>query len=298
MSSRKLTFIPIIAVLTLLLTLTGCTNYKESSTNKISIVTSTNFYGEVAKEVVGNKGTVTSIIKSSATDPHDYEATTDTAKKVSSADFIIANGLGYDSWLSQLAKNSDGTLISVGEDVMHLKSGANPHIWYNPTMMSKLANQLATDLGKKYPKNKAYFKANAQKYIKSLVPVQNKIDSLKVTEQNNHDVYVSEPVFDYALSSLGYRVANRAFENAIEKDADPSPKSIKAMQSGIKNHSIQFFVDNKQVSSNTVTNMTKLAKQNNIPVLKVTETIPNGMTYKEWMLSQYTQLEKLLTQTN
>lgn len=165
-------------------------------------------------------------------------------------------------------------------------------------MMSKLANQLATDLGKKYPKNKAYFKANAQKYIKSLVPVQNKIDSLKVTEQNNHDVYVSEPVFDYALSSLGYRVANRAFENAIEKDADPSPKSIKAMQSGIKNHSIQFFVDNKQVSSNTVTNMTKLAKQNNIPVLKVTETIPNGMTYKEWMLSQYTQLEKLLTQTN
>lgn len=294
MSIHKSFFIPILAIFALILVLTGCSNSTKSSSNKISIVASTNFYGEVAKKVVGDKGTVTSVIKNSATDPHDYEATTATAKKVSKANFIIANGLGYDSWLSKLAKNSDGKLISVGEDVMNLKSGDNPHIWYNPTMMAKLANQLAADLGKKYPKNKAYFEANAQKYIKSLQPIQDKIDAIKATNTSNTSVYVSEPVFDYALSALGYNVTNKDFENAIEKDADPSPKSIKAMQAGIKNKSIRFFVDNKQVSSNTVSNMTKLAKQNNIPVLKVTETIPNGMTYKEWMLSQYNDLEKLL----
>lgn len=41
-------------------------------------------------------------------------------KKVSGADIVLANGLGYDAWLNKLAKTSKNTkLIRVGEDVLN-----------------------------------------------------------------------------------------------------------------------------------------------------------------------------------
>ena len=47
--------------------------------DKIKVVTTTDFYGQVAEEVLGNKGKVTSIINNPSVDPHDYEPTTQTS---------------------------------------------------------------------------------------------------------------------------------------------------------------------------------------------------------------------------
>ena len=65
------------------------------------------------------------------------------------------------------------------------------------------------------------------------------------------------------------------------------------MQQDIKHHRIAFFVENVQTDSNIITNMVKLAKQYDVPVLKVTETLPANQTYESWMLSQYQQLAKI-----
>lgn len=286
-----------ITIMAMGVVLAGCANSESTNNGKISIVATTNFYGEVAKAVVGNKGSVKSIINKPAVDPHDFEPTTDTAKKVSRADIVIANGLGYDSWMNKLVNNSDDhQYIKVGEQIMHLKTGDNPHVWYNPTTMEKLANYLAKQLGKQQPQNKQYFAKNAQKYIKSLKPMKNELNQLKQTAKGSNikKVYVSEPIFDYSIEAIGFKVANREFENSIEKGTDPSVKSISTMQQGIKHRQIRFLVDNKQVSSTTVTNFVKLAKRHNIPVLKVTETRPAHMTYVEWMTSQYRQLNQIL----
>ncbi|MFT9287641.1 MAG: metal ABC transporter substrate-binding protein, partial [Liquorilactobacillus nagelii] len=53
---------------------------------------------------------------------------------------------------------------------------------------------------------------------------------------------------------------------------------------------------NTQATDKTVGNLVKLAKQNNVPVLQVTETMPKGKNYKQWMMSQYQQLEKIQQQ--
>ncbi len=60
--------------------------------------------------------------------------------------------------------------------------------------MPKLANELANQFAKRQPQNKAYFKRNAQRYIRSLKPLDQKVAQLR---QNSHQarVNVSEPVF-------------------------------------------------------------------------------------------------------
>lgn len=285
-------------VVTLGVVAAGCSSNSSSSSNgKVKITATTDFYGEVAKKVAGNKGNVTSVITNPNVDPHDYEPTTKVAKNLTGSKLVIANGIGYDGWMDKLMKsNKKADYIKVGEDLMDKKNGDNPHLWYNPKTMPKLANTIATKLGKLQPKNKQYFKKNAKKYIASLKPVNAKISQLQkvAAKSKNKNVYVSEPVFDYALEAMGFKVGNPQFENDTEKDIDPSPKTIRNMQNGIKNHKIAFFVYNSQVDDKTVNNLVSLSHKNNVPVLKVTETLPNGKNYKSWMMSQYNNLLHIL----
>ncbi|WP_412989585.1 metal ABC transporter solute-binding protein, Zn/Mn family [Pediococcus siamensis] len=289
-----------IAVLLMSGMLTACHSTKKASHNdKLKIVATTDFYGEAAKAVVGSKGTVKSVIHSATVDPHDYEPTTSVASEVSQADVVIASGIGYDSWMNKLVKNGKSTVvdIKIGEDVMGKKMGDNPHIWYNPQTMPRYVKYLANKLSKRQPKNKAYFHKNAQKYVQSLQPINREIAKLKTqaAQKKYNKVFVSEPVFDYALEALGYQVADQNFENAMEKGVDPAVQEIKKMQTEIKARKIAFFVYNEQASDKTVTNFVKLAKKSKVPVLKVTETLPSHENYKQWMLSQYQELSSILS---
>ncbi len=278
---------------------TACSRQTNSANKGKIIITSTmDFYGEVAKAVAGKQGQVTSIITDPNVDPHDYDPAPSTAQKVAKSRIVIANGLGYDSWMNNLVKNGNDNLqyIKVGEKIMGQKSGDNPHLWYDPQTMPRVANELARRFGKIQPKNKQYFKQNAQKYIASLKPITAKIAQVKkaAKKDGRQQVYVSEPVFDYAIKAMGFTIGDPKFENDTEKGTDPAPSTIKAMQKGIQDKKIAFFVDNKQASSKTVANLITQAKKQGIPVLKVTETMPAHKNYQQWMVDQYDQLLEIL----
>ena len=149
--SKITKFISIMGLVTLLSLITvGCSNKQNSTSqsDKISIVTTTNVYSDIAKNIVGKYGTATAIIDKSSVDPHDFDPTTADAKKVAQANIIVANGLGYDSWMNKLAKSVDKKPVLVGEDLMGLKSGDNPHIWYNLDMPTKYVDYLVKRLSK------------------------------------------------------------------------------------------------------------------------------------------------------
>ncbi|QEM98742.1 metal ABC transporter solute-binding protein [Lacticaseibacillus paracasei] len=272
---------------------------KQSSSNgsKIQVVASLDFYGEVAKAVGGNKVSVQSIINNPAVDPHDYEPTTKVGKSVASADLAVASGIGYDGWMDKVVKSADKSknYLRVADDLMNKKEGDNEHIWYDPRTMPKLANTLADKFAKKDPADKATFKANAKKYIASLDDLNTLINKLK-SKVNGQLVDVSEPVFGYALDYLGYKVNDDHFSKSTEDGTDYSAKDIHGIETDIKEKKIAFFVNNIQASSKTVNQLVKLAEQNNVPVLKVTETLPKGKNYRTWMTSQYQQLEKIQDQ--
>ena len=275
-----------------MLLVSACSNKQKStsSNGKVSIVASTNVYADIAKNVAGKYGDVQAVIKNSATDPHDFEPTTADAKNLTKANIIVANGLGYDNWMNQSASSVNKKPVLVGEDLMHLKKGDNPHIWYNLNMPTKYVNYLVKRLSKLQPKHAAYFKANGKKYL-------DKIDQVKKLaksgSKDNKPVFVSEPVFDYALEEAGYKIGDKDFEKAVQNGTDPSPKTINKMTKEIEDKKIAFFVNNTQASSSTVKTFVKLAKKNGVPVLSVRETIPNYTTYLDWMKENYQNLANI-----
>lgn len=277
----------------IMLLASACSNKDQAKTksDKVSIVTTTNVYADIAKNVAGKYGSVQAIIKNSATDPHDFEPTTADAKKLTNANIIVANGLGYDSWMNKLASSVSKKPVLVGEDLMGLKKGDNPHIWYDLDMPTKYVNYLVKRLSRLDKKHAAYFKENGDKYLAKIAKVKQIAKS--ADKKNNKPVFVSEPVFDYGLEEAGYKIGDKEFEEAIENGTDPSPKTINKMTNEIKDKKIAFFVNNTQASSSTVKTFVKLAKENGVPVLNVRETIPNHMTYLDWMGENHQNLANI-----
>lgn len=193
--------------------------------------------------------------------------------------------------MNKLASSVSKKPVSVGEDLMNLKKGDNPHIWYNLSMPTKYVDYLVKRLSKIDKKHAAYFKENGDKYLAKIAQIKKTAKS--IDGRNSKPVFVSEPVFDYALQEAGYKIGDKSFEEAVENGTDPSPKTINQMTNDINNKKIAFFVNNTQASSSTVNTFVKLAKKKNIPVLNVRETIPDNTTYLNWMRENYNNLAKI-----
>lgn len=279
-------------ILLLMLLVAGC-GHSTKKTNGMQVVSSLDFYGEAARAVLGQQGHVTSIINSPSLDPHSYEATTNDAKRVAKADVVIQNGLGYDSWLNKVVKSvhpDDQTVLTVSQ-LMQQSNGANEHLWYDLKTMPTLTKRLVTEFSKCDPQHKATYQQNGAAYLKKLAVLNGQLQQLKARAKGQQ-VAVSEPVFDYALADMGYKVANQHFAKAIEDGTDPSPKDITTMRDLIKNHQIAFLVINKQEESPVIKQMHELADQQGVPVVQVTETLPAKKTYLTWMQQQFDAVRK------
>lgn len=287
--------------------LTGCGATKQTvSTNssdskatdttvlnqKIKVVAAENFYGEVAQAVGGDRVAVTSILTNPAQDPHDYEPAADAAKAVADAQVVVYTGIGYDDWMDKLLKaDSSGkvkNVVVVGSDLLGKAAGDNPHVWYDPSTMPKLANKLADDLGKLDPEHLQDYQKRANDYITSLAPLTAKVAEIKQSAPVIIDV--SEPVFDYMGDALNLKVNDPKFAKAIEDGNDPSASDLANVQNDIKDKKIKLFVYNIQSKSPTVDSIVKLAESNGIPIVKVTETEPTGKDYIQWMTEQLDQI--------
>jgi zinc/manganese transport system substrate-binding protein len=277
--------------------LSGCGKTKDvANSGKIKIVAAENFYGEVAQAVGGDLVEVVSLLTSPDMDPHDYEPTPQASKDVDAAQIVIYNGIGYDAWMTKIIEASgdakNKTIIAVGSDVMGKKEGDNEHQWYNPETFPKYAKDLAEKLGKLDPDNAATYTQQADAYIATLAPLTDLAKELK--QATAVPIAVSEPVFDYMAEALNLTISNKKFEIAAEEGVDPAPADVAQLQDDIKAKKIKMFVNNIQASSPTVENMVALSKENGIPIIEVTETLPSGKNYIQWMTDILNQIKAAL----
>src|SRR5262249_40669068 len=70
----------------------------------VSVVTSTNVYGDVVRQVAGDKVAVTSLISNPDADPHSYQADVRNQLALSKADIVVENGGGYDDFVDTMLR--------------------------------------------------------------------------------------------------------------------------------------------------------------------------------------------------
>src|SRR5260370_20092794 len=68
----------------------------------VKVVAAENFYGDLVSQIGGGNVAAHSILSNPGEDPHLFEASPPTAKALSDAQIVIANGRDYDPWMEKI----------------------------------------------------------------------------------------------------------------------------------------------------------------------------------------------------
>jgi zinc/manganese transport system substrate-binding protein len=268
------------------------------ASGKIVAVGAESQYASVIGQVGGRYVQASAIMSNPNTDPHSFEASIAVAREVGGARLVVQNGLGYDGFMSTIesAVPSGGrTVIDVQRLLGLPDSTPNPHLWYDPATMPKVADAIAASLSAIQPSHAAYFTANAASFTASLKPLDAAITSFKSAYPGVR-VAVTEPVADYLLTALGAgNLTPWTFQADVMNGVDPSPQDVAAQRALFTGHKVSAFLYNQQVTDALTESFISLAAQNQIPVIGVYETMPAGYDYQSWMLAEVQALHKAVT---
>jgi zinc/manganese transport system substrate-binding protein len=261
----------------------------------VKVVAAENFYGDVAKQIGGDNVAVTSILSNPDDDPHLFEASPATAKALTEAKVVIVNGVDYDPWMEKLLKSAKavGRKEIVVSALVGRKSGDNPHLWYDPAYVKAAAKALVADLSAIDPAHKADYEKGEAQFLDSLKPLDGKLADMR-KKYAGFPVAASEPVFGYSAGLIGLKVHDEKFALAVMNNAEPSASDVAGFENDLKGRKVKAMLYNAQASEPAVQRLVQMAKDNNIPVVGVSETEPPDATYQSWMLGQLDALDKAL----
>jgi zinc/manganese transport system substrate-binding protein len=256
---------------------------------KLGVVAAENFWGNIAEQLGGDTVQVTSIISDPETDPHEYETNVRDGAAIAGAGFVIENGAGYDGFIDKLLKASpkrDREVLTIA-DVVGATGDVNPHLWYNPAYVTKAAQAIEAQLAKEDPAHAAAYQSNLARFEAAEQQVVDVIDRIKAKYAGEKIAY-TERVPGYLVEAAGLQLGTPAsFSQSIEDDTDPSPADNAAFQVALTKHQVKALLYNAQVTSPTTQKLKDLAKGSGVPVVGVTETMPqNEPNFQTWQADQ------------
>ena len=260
----------------------------------LNVVAAENFWGSIATQLGGKQVRVSSIIDAPDADPHKYRATDADVRAVASADLAIVNGVGYDTWASNLADLSPThprTVLDVGQ-LLDLPPDANPHSWYDPADVARVVDQLTADYKKLDPADADYFDEQRTAFTTTALAAYNDVVADIKNRFAGTGVGASESLFATLSPALSLHLATPpGFLNAISHGVDPGIAEKAVADEQIATGAIKVYVYNSQHITPDVQAQMQAAQANNIPIVVMTETAPAGSA--SWQQWQTTQLEAL-----
>jgi zinc/manganese transport system substrate-binding protein len=290
---RALLVAPLLALI-----VAGCGGISSATTTGVSVVAAENFWGSIARQIAGDKADVQSIITNPAQDPHSYEPTANDARAMAMSQLAIVNGVGYDPWAPKLLDaNPDGAriVLTVG-NLFGLHDGDNPHRWYDPAEVEAAANTIAADLEKLDPKHAGYYASQLENFETSgLAQYHTLIAQIKARYAGTA-VGASESIFALQAPALGLKLITPAsFMKAVSEGSEVSAQDTITAQRQIATHQIKVWIYNTQNATPEVQQLDALARQNNIPIATVTETLsPRKDSFEQWQVAQLEGIERAL----
>jgi zinc transport system substrate-binding protein len=137
---------------------------------------------DFAQNVGGNK-IEASILVPETVDVHDFEPTPSSIQLVATADVLIYNGGGLETWISEIVSAADNSklvlvdssqgvqLLPVSSEFQRNNETVDPHIWLDPVLAKQQVNNILQGLIQADPADSQYFTQNAEAY-------QAKLDTL------------------------------------------------------------------------------------------------------------------------
>jgi zinc/manganese transport system substrate-binding protein len=300
----------LLAVLAVTLSMTGCgatTSPAQSggpsgpaAGTVITAAASINAWGSILSQLGGTHVHTSSIIANPDTDPHDYEPTPADGRTIANSALFVENGIGYDPWAAKAlaaSPNPQRVVIDVGK-VVGVAEGGNPHRWYSPGDVDKVADAITAGLKKVDPDDATYFDSQRQSFETTGLATYHRLLNEIKAKYAGTPVGASESIFAPLADALGLNlITPPSFLKAISEGTDPSAADKATVDAQITGKQIKVYVFNSQNSSPDVARQVEEAKKAGIPVSTVTETLsPAGASFQDWQSTQLQALQTALAQ--
>ncbi len=292
----------VIAVLVLVMSAcgsgaSGSSTGTQPSGRHLNLVAGENFWGSIATQLGGSQVTVRSVVSDPNADPHDYQSDTSTARAFATADYAILNGAGYDAWADKLlsANPSSRRKVLTVADLLGRRDGDNPHFWYSPDDVMRVADRITSDLKAIDSADNDYFTTRRAAFGTALAPYTNRIAAIRARFAGQR-IASTETIFEYMAGALGLVLVSPAeFMKAVAEGNDPPADSVAAFQQAITSRKASVLVYNVQTSTDVTNTIKQLAVRQGIPVVAVSETLqPPDATFQDWQLGQLNALYNAL----
>jgi zinc/manganese transport system substrate-binding protein len=171
-------------VIALLLALHVPTDQPPHGADKVKVVASLTTYAAIAREVVGDRGTVTSIATGDE-NPHYVQPKPSFVPALGEADLFVTTGLDLELWVPALLDKANNPKVTeggpgyvaayAGIDLLDVPTSfsraqgdihvyGNPHIWTAPINAVQIARNILTGLKRVSPENAEYFTAREKDF--------------------------------------------------------------------------------------------------------------------------------------
>jgi len=289
----------ILALLSVAACTAGCGELPASATVPgVRVVAAENSWGAVARQIGGDRASVTSIISSPAQDPHSYEPTAADARAMATAQLAIVNGLNYDPWAPKLlaADPVDGRVVLAVSSRLRLPAAANPHRWYDPSDVESVAGAIAGALERLDPRHAGYFAQRLRQFETSSLARYHALIATIRRRYAGVPVGASESVFALLAPALGVRlITPPGFMRATAEGAEVSAQDTASTERQLTSGAIKVWVYNAQNVTPEIQRLNGLARARRIPVATVTETLsPLGDSFAQWQVRQLQGIETAL----
>ena len=288
----------LVGLLALTVALAACgTPAPSTSSTTLQVVAGQNFWGSIAAQLGGSHVSVTSVVTNPNADPHEYESSAQDARLFGTADYVILNGAGYDAWGTKLLSanpNANRKVFTVA-DLLNKKAGDNPHFWYNPDWVERVADRITADYQALDSADSSYFTQQRAAFRTALQPYHDRIAKIKAAFPGVA-VGSTESIFVYLATALGLNlISPPEFMQAVAEGNDPPAQTVAEFHDLVANKKIKVLVYNVQTSTNITEELKREATNNGIPVVGVSETLqPIDATFQEWQDAQLLTLQNAL----
>ena len=266
---------------------------------------------EFTKEVGGDKVDV-SLLVPQGIEPHDWEPTINDVQRISEADLIIINGVGFESWIHDIEEiNPDVSIIdsSKGIEIIEWEkheeehdeheeeqhgahdehSLGDPHIWLNPVLAKVQVKNIADGLTKFNPENEKIFSSNANVFIKKLDTLDTKItNELKNCKK---DFIVYHNAFSYFANEYG--LTQHTIVKGNDPHSEPTPRHYEETINLAHNLELDIIFTEEGIDQRT-SRIIADEIGSSVLTLSPLEVVTDNSSYVDNMERNLTNLQKAL----
>ena len=230
-----------------------------------AIVTTTAMIGDPVRHVVGDRGTVESLM-GEGVDPHLYRPSRSDVARLTRADFIFFNGLNLEPQMEPALHRIADTgkpVVAAAEavDVSQLLSSQDyaghfdPHVWMDPGLWVAVAEAARDTLSASDPAGSETYAANAAAYSEQLLALRRYAEETLSTVPAELRVLVTaHDAFNYFGRAYGFEVIGiqgisteseaglRRIEELVDLLVDRQIPAV-FVESSVSERNVQALVD-------------------------------------------------------